>query len=50
MITVTYSSEQTLASAIESVPQQTYPDIEYILVDGNSQDIPICLSCFLSIL
>jgi glycosyltransferase involved in cell wall biosynthesis len=38
IITVTYNSEQALASAIESVLQQTYPDIEYIIVDGNSQD------------
>jgi glycosyltransferase involved in cell wall biosynthesis len=38
IITVTRNSELTLASAIESVLQQTYPDIEYILVDGNSQD------------
>jgi len=38
IITVTNNSEKTLASTIESVLQQTYPDIEYIIVDGDSQD------------
>jgi glycosyltransferase involved in cell wall biosynthesis len=38
IITICYNSAHYLASAIESVLQQTYPDIEYILVDGNSND------------
>jgi glycosyltransferase involved in cell wall biosynthesis len=38
IITVCYNSRATLATAIESVLGQTYPDIEYIVVDGGSKD------------
>lgn len=38
IITVTYNSDKTLHDCMESVLQQTYPDIEYILVDGLSTD------------
>lgn len=38
LITVTYNSGDVLRCAIESVLRQTYPDIEYILVDGASED------------
>ena len=38
IITVTYNSADTLAMAIESVLDQTYPDIEYIVKDGGSTD------------
>jgi glycosyltransferase involved in cell wall biosynthesis len=38
IITVCYNSARYLASAIESVLQQTCPDIEYIIIDGNSCD------------
>lgn len=38
LITVTYNSGKTLVCTIESVLQQTYPDIEYIIVDGASKD------------
>lgn len=38
LITVTYNSEKFLASCIGSVLRQTYPDIEYIIVDGGSTD------------
>ena len=38
IITVTYNSDKTLQDCIESVLLQTYPDIEYILVDGLSTD------------
>lgn len=38
LITVTYNSGATLAYTIESVLSQTYPDIEYIIVDGSSKD------------
>lgn len=38
LITVTYNSALTLADTIRSVAAQDYSDIEYILVDGNSDD------------
>ncbi len=38
LITVTFNSGATLRDTIESVLAQTYKDIEYIVVDGLSQD------------
>lgn len=38
IITVTYNSEKHLAECIESIKNQTYNNIEYIVVDGNSSD------------
>lgn len=38
LITVTYNSGKTLAYTIKSVLSQTYPNIEYIIVDGASKD------------
>ena len=38
IITITYNSELTLAETIDSVVKQTYPNIEYIIVDGKSTD------------
>jgi len=38
LITVSYNSSQTIAETIQSVLNQTYSEIEYIIVDGNSKD------------
>lgn len=38
LITVTYNSAITLADTIKSVGSQDYPNIEYIIVDGGSND------------
>ncbi|MBC5773483.1 glycosyltransferase [Pontibacter sp. KCTC 32443] len=38
IITIVFNNCETIADAIESVLEQTYPDIEYIVVDGMSND------------
>lgn len=38
IITSVYNNQETIAEAMESVLSQTYPDIEYIIVDGGSSD------------
>lgn len=38
IITITYNSEATIEQTIQSVLSQSYPDIEYIIVDGQSTD------------
>ena len=38
IITVTYNAEKTLEKTVQSVISQTYPDIEYIVIDGKSTD------------
>lgn len=38
IITVAYNSEKTIAEAMESVLNQSYENIEYIVVDGASKD------------
>jgi glycosyltransferase len=43
IITATYNSATTLADAMASVLGQTYPHIEYIVVDGASTDHTVAL-------
>ena len=38
IITACYNAEQTIESTLLSVLNQTYDDIEYIVIDGNSKD------------
>jgi glycosyltransferase involved in cell wall biosynthesis len=38
IITACFNSQETIASTIESVLSQTYPEIEYLLIDGGSRD------------
>lgn len=38
IITVCYNRKNTIAKAIQSVLEQNYNDIEYIVIDGNSTD------------
>jgi len=38
IITITKNSENTIEETINSVKSQTYPNIEYIIVDGASDD------------
>ena len=38
IITATYNSEVTLSSCMTSVLQQSFQNIEYVIIDGNSKD------------
>ncbi len=38
IITVSYNAVKTIAETINSVASQTYPNIEYIIIDGGSTD------------
>ena len=38
IITVTYNAEKYLQNTINSIDKQSYQNIEYIIVDGNSSD------------
>ena len=38
ILTVAFNAEKTIAKTMESVLNQTYDDIEYIVIDGASKD------------
>lgn len=38
LITIVYNNSNTIEKSIESVLSQTYPNIEYIVIDGGSTD------------
>ena len=38
IITINYNNKSGLEKTIESVLQQTYDNIEYLVIDGNSTD------------
>ncbi|MDR1527867.1 MAG: glycosyltransferase [Dysgonamonadaceae bacterium] len=38
IITVTYNARNTIEQTIQSVFSQTYPNIEYLIIDGGSND------------
>lgn len=38
IITVTYNAEKYIAQTMQSVLNQTYPNIEYLIIDGGSTD------------
>ena len=38
IITATWNSEATIKFALDSVGAQNYPDIQHIIIDGQSKD------------
>jgi glycosyltransferase involved in cell wall biosynthesis len=41
IITVVWNNKETIKDAIDSVLNQTYKDIEYIIIDGTSSDLEL---------
>ena len=38
VVTVTFNAVELLQKTLESITEQSYENIEYIIVDGDSQD------------
>ena len=38
IVTVCYNTQETIEATVKSVLEQTYPNIEYIIIDGGSKD------------
>lgn len=38
IITVVFNNEETIADTVRSVARQTYPNVEYLVIDGQSTD------------
>jgi glycosyltransferase involved in cell wall biosynthesis len=43
VITVAFNSERTIERTIDSIKSQTYPNIEYLVIDGGSKDDTVVL-------
>lgn len=43
IITVCFNSEKTIEQTIKSVFEQTYKDIEYLIIDGGSRDLTLSI-------
>ena len=43
IITVVYNNEKTIRDALESVLTQSFSDLEYIVIDGSSQDSTVSI-------
>lgn len=43
IVTVTYNSESTIEDTLHSVQSQDWPEIEHIIVDGNSKDSTVSI-------
>ena len=43
IITVCFNSQKTIEETLKSVSSQTYNDVEYIVIDGKSQDSTVSI-------